>query len=322
MSVLVTGASGFVGTHVVDALIAAGHEQVVAADLAPSPSMRDHERIVRITVDVTDMTAVAAMLAQWSPELIVHAAAITPSVEEETTDAAQIMAVNVGGAANVVSAALAAGHVQRIVLFSSSGIYNGLSTYPDPIREETPTPPVPSSLYAVTKLACEGLAYRAVATGRMSACAIRVGSVYGEHERATGSRKQARTSQIRKLATATASAMPIRITGPNAGRDWVHGSDVGRAVAGLLAASRLNHVVYNVASGEATGFHDLIAAFRAEGLAVTGDQDAMEISMRAEDHRPPLDITRLAQDTGFRPEIALSDGIKALVAFHRTRCGP
>jgi nucleoside-diphosphate-sugar epimerase len=322
MSVLVTGASGFVGAHVVDALIAAGHERVIAADLAPPASTADHKTVTYIPVDVTDRAAVTAMLAQWSPELIVHAAAITPSVEEEMTDAAQIMGVNAGGSANIVSAALAAGHVRRIVLFSSSGVYNGMSTYPDPLHEEISAPQVPSSLYAVTKLACEGLAQRAVATGRMSACAIRVASVYGEHERATASRKVARTSQIHKLATATASGLPVRTSSSNAGRDWIHGSDVGRAVAELLAASRLNHVVYNVASGQAVGFQNLIAIFRAEGLAVTGDPDVTEITMRAEDHRPPLDIARLAADTGFQPEIRLPDGIKALVAFHRSRYAP
>jgi nucleoside-diphosphate-sugar epimerase len=318
MSVLVTGASGFVGAHVVDALVAAGHERIIAADVSQPPAVLAPEQTARIACDVSDLTMVAAAIAQWRPELIVHAAAVTPGVDEEMAGAARIMDVNAGGAANIAAAAFAAGCVRRIVLFSSSGVYNGMSTYPELLSETAPLPETPSSLYAVTKLACEGLAHRIAAAGRMSACAIRVGSVYGEHEQPTDSRTAARMSQIHKLATASAAGTPIRISGPNAGRDWVHGSDVGRAVAQLLAAAKLSYVVYNVASGAGVGFRDLIAMFRAEGL-VEADDASAEIVMRAEDHRPPLDISRIAADTGFRPEVALVDGVRNLVAFHRGR---
>ena len=320
MSILVTGASGFVGAHVVDALIAAGHQRVIAADVAPTASLHSDQRVTCIALDVTDATAVRAAIDAWRPGLIVHAAAITPSVDEEMRDAARIMAVNIGGAANIVSSAMLAGGVRRIVMFSSSAVYNGMPVYPGLLTETADLPAAPSSLYAVTKLACEGLAYRAAATGSISICAIRVASVYGEHERATLSRPAARTSLIHKLALAAAAGdRPMRIIGPNAGRDWIHGADAARAVASLLAAPRLSHVVYNVASGESAGFHEVIALFRSEGLLEQDVPGAMEITMRAEDHRPPLDISRLSADTGFKPAVALADGVRALVAFHRGR---
>jgi nucleoside-diphosphate-sugar epimerase len=318
MTVLVTGASGFVGAHILEALVAAGHDRIVATDIAPAPGDLADPRIVRLPLDVCNGEAVRAVMEAWRPALVVHAAAITPNPDEEIRDAARIMAVNTGGSANVVAAALATGSTTRIVLFSSSGVYSGQVVYPDRLRETDPLPSMPSSLYAVTKLACEGLAHRVAASGQTSICAVRVAAVYGEHERATESRKAARISLIHRLALATAhGGAPVKLSGPNLRRDWVHGYDVGRAVAALLAAPRLDHVIYNIASGEVVGLHDLAGMFRAEGLATSDETGAIDLGLRPEDDRPPIDISRIVRDAGFQPSVSLADGVRALIAFHR-----
>ena len=317
MSVLVTGASGFVGAHLVEALAAAGLGAVIAADLAPPPGgVSLPPSVRRIALDVTDAAAVRSAFAEWRPTLVVHAAAVTPSLDEEARDAALIMAVNAGGAANVAATALAQGGVRRLVLFSSSAVYNGLADYPDRLGETQSLPERPASLYAVTKFACEGLAHRVFAAG-LSACALRVASVYGEHERPTGSRGAARMSLMHRLAQACAAGAPVRIEGDATRREWVHGDDVAAAVASLLMAPSLGHVVYNVGSGVATRFDDLVRLFAAEGLTITGDAAAPLCRMTPAEDRPPLDIRRIAADAGWRPKVALADGVRALVRHHR-----
>ncbi len=317
MSVLVTGAAGFVGAHVVRALAAAGFGPIVAADLDAFPDEgRKLPAVERIALDVTDWTAVRAVCEAWRPSSIVHAAAITPSLDEEAADMARITAVNVTGAANVIEAAIRSGSVGRLVVFSSSGVYNGMQAYPAILGEDCPLPEQPASLYAVSKLACEGMVHRAVAAG-LSACAIRVASVYGEHERATQSRKAQRLSLIHRLARATAEGSPVRIGRSKAGRDWVHGDDVGAAIVKLLASESLRHRIYNVGSGLAPTFDDIVSLFEKQGLVITDDADAPVIGMLDSDHRPPLDTTRLADDVGFRAGVPLAAGVEALVAFHR-----
>ncbi len=316
MSVLVTGAAGFVGAHVVRVLAAAGLGPVVAADRDAFPDAAGMpDPVERIALDVTDRAAVRAACEAWRPTFVVHAAAITPSLDEEAADMAQITAVNVAGAANVIEAALAAGSVRRLVVFSSSAVYNGMASYPDMLREDGPLPDEPASLYAVTKMACEGLVHRAVAAG-LSACALRVASVYGERERATQSRKAARLSLMHRLARAVAEQVPVRIGRSRAGRDWVHGDDVGVAIVTLLASKSLAHRIYNVGSGISTPFDDIVGLFVEQGLLVTEDQGAPLIGMMDSDHRPPLDIGRLS-GAGFTPGVSLAEGVRALVAFHR-----
>ncbi|MCA3593607.1 MAG: NAD(P)-dependent oxidoreductase [Methylobacterium sp.] len=321
MSVLVTGASGFVGAHVVEELIAAGYRGIVAADLESPPASvlaAWHGGDVRlVTLDVSDPKAVGALMVSIKPEFVVHAAAVTPDLEEEARDFASIVAVNAGGTANVLDAAARVGTVQRAIVFSSSAVYNGMSHYPDPLRENSSLVHAPTTLYAVTKFACEGLANRMVATGRLSVAAIRVCSAYGPLERATASRRAPRTSLIYRLTLATISGASVRVSKADAGRDWVHGSDIGRAVAGLLAASTLDHVVYNVSSGQAIRFRELVRLFREEGLQAVDVEDNFEIGVSPEENRPAIANAQLVGQTGFQPRIAVPEGIRMLIAYHR-----
>lgn len=321
MSVLVTGASGFVGAHVVEGLIGAGHRGIVAADLESPPGSALaawHGGDVRpVILDVSDPNAVGALMAGVKPRFVVHAAAVTPDQNEEARDFARIVAVNLGGTANVLDAAARVGIVERAIVFSSAAVYNGMSHYPDPMREDSPLVHAPTTLYAVTKFACEGLANRMVATRRLSVAAIRVCSAYGPLERATASRHASRTSIMHRLALATISGAPVRVSQADAGRDWVHGSDIGRAVAGLLAASTLDHVVYNVSSGQATRFRELVRLFHDEGLQAIDVEDNFEIGVSPEEDRPAIANARLVGQTGFQPRIAVPEGIRMLIAYHR-----
>jgi UDP-glucose 4-epimerase/UDP-glucuronate 4-epimerase len=132
-------------------------------------------------------------------------------------------------------------------------------------------------------------------------------------ERPTASRS--RMSPLHRLAAALKEGRALRVAGPNVARDYVHADDVAGAVTALLFTERLAHVVYNVSSGVATSWHELVELFCARGLDARWSEDdaAADIAVTAADARPPLDIARLAADTGFRPAIDLASGIDDLL---------
>jgi nucleoside-diphosphate-sugar epimerase len=316
VTVLVTGASGFVGAHCVRAL--AVRDRVVAADIAaPNPAVRAfwsgaHDVSFEI-IDVANVAAVHGLVARARPSHVVHAAALTPTPDEERAHCARIVAVNVGGFANMLDAVLETGGVQRVLVFSSGAVYGFGPQLPSPIDEAT-APAQPCTLYSATKVTVESIARRVGVLAGLSTVAVRVAAAYGRMERPTASRS--RMSPVHRLAAALVARRPVRVAGPDVVRDYVHADDVGGAIAALLFAERLAHDVYNVSSGIATGWHELVGLFRARGLNAEWIEDAAaaDIAVSAADARPPLDVARLAADTGFRPAIDLSSGIDDLLA--------
>lgn len=309
MTILVTGAAGFVGAHVVRALAAGG--AVVAADVTqPEERVRRFWRDLRVsfeTLDVTDRAAVRGLIERTRPTHVVHAAALTPTPDEERANSAQIVAVNIGGTANVLEAAARLGTVKRVVAFSSAAVY-GVDALPDPLAETTL--PAPATLYGITKVTVEAIARRIAALTGLSIVAIRVAAVYGPMERPTASR--ARMSPVYRLAEALHAKRRIRVSGPDLKRDFVHGDDVGQAVGLLLSANGLRHDVYNVSAGSPLGWHAVVELFRARGLDAQWSDDA-DIAFTQAEARAPLDISRLVAATGFRPKFDLAAGIDDLL---------
>lgn len=316
MTVLVTGACGFVGAHCVRAL--AQRTRVIAADLvAPSATVRAFwaspgaEPVAFEILDVANVAAVYGVVKRASPSHVVHAAAMTPTPDEERGHCARIVAVNIGGTANMLDAVLEAGGVERVLVFSSGAVYGFGAHLPAPIGEETA--PAPGTLYGITKVAVEGVARRVGTLTGLSTVAVRVAAAYGRMERPTASRR--RMSPLHHMATALKEGKVLRVAGLDVARDYVHADDVAGAVVALLYADRPAHDVYNVSSGVATGWHELIALFRARGLDARWIEDAAaaDITVAAGDARPPLDIARLVADIGFKPALDLASGIDDLL---------
>ena len=145
MRVMVTGGAGFIGSHVADALLAAGHEVGVIDDLSTGSRDNLPATVPLHVIDIRDRDAVFAAFAAFRPEVVCHQAAqmsVSRSVREPLFDAE----VNTIGLINVLDAAVAQ-KCGRVVFASSGGVLYGEQTSPAP--EETPADPV--SPYGITK---------------------------------------------------------------------------------------------------------------------------------------------------------------------------
>ena len=248
MIVLVTGATGFVGAHLVRELAGGGHE-VAGVDLSPPDryvtsyigGAGAHVRFV--TADVTKRGALKAAVP-GPIDAVVHAAAVTSTPEFEARDPQRVVAVNLLGTLEVLRYARQAG-ARRFVYVSSSGVY-GETDPASPLRESHPVQL--TTLYAMTKYASEQVV-AANAGNSLETASVRIAAPYGPMERPTGARTV--MSVIYALVRAAMAGETVRIAGAEVTRDWTHAADVGQAIRLLLEASRLTHPCYNVSSGVA-----------------------------------------------------------------------
>jgi UDP-glucose 4-epimerase len=289
---VVTGGAGFVGSHVVDALLARGDEVVVVDSLVTGkrenvPSDAD----VRVQ-DIRD--PLGALFDEVRPEAVIHLAAqadVRVSVERPVEDAQ----VNVVGTVNVVEAARR--HGAQVVFSSTGGAIYGECT--EPARETAQLLPV--SPYGVAKLAGEEYlrGYNRLYDG--SHVSLRYGNVYGPRQNPHGE-----AGVVAIFLGALADGTPPRIFGEGTQtRDYVYVGDVARAT--LLAIGHYGGV-FNVGTGTETSVLDLFDLCRrvaGSELSATHEPERL-----GELQRSALDPSLAAAELGFESEVGLEDGLR------------
>jgi len=252
-AILLTGGAGFVGLNVVEALLARGEHVIVFGrestlpDPAPTVFARLPGRIEVIQGDVTDHAALRDLFRQRRIGAVFPFAAVTAGPERETSDPQLVLDVNLKGVIATLQAARDAGTVRRVVLPSSGAVY-GESAYAFPVLDEATTPPVPVSLYGVTKYAVERAGLRLAGLWGLDAVAARIGATFGPWERDTGMRD---TLSLH-LALAEAARRGEAVVLPPAplpAYDWVYARDLAAGLLALLDARDAPHRVANLASG-------------------------------------------------------------------------
>lgn len=240
MRVLVTGASGFVGVNLAEALLARGHLVVaMSLDAYPGPG-----RVTEIRGDTTDTALVERTMREHRVEAVWHGAAITAGAEREKREASRIVEVNLLATVRAVEAAARAG-VHRFLYPSSSAVY-GETAFGDggPVSEDAPLRPL--NLYGITKVAAEAAVLRLAPALGLEACAGRINAVFGPWERDTGLRDTLSPHlQLAGFAREGKEAVLAR----GAERDWVYAPDVAEAFVAMLEAKALPAEAMNISAG-------------------------------------------------------------------------
>ena len=315
MKILVTGAAGFVGSHIVRHLDSARHT-VFAVDVARPPrAIAASDSIELIRCDVTESESLAAVIARVGPDAVVHAAAITPG-HEEVDRAAEVLQVNLTSTLTALVASANSG-CRRFIYLSSAGVYqnpgHGLS-----LTEESPVDNT-GGLYAQSKLASENLCAWATRELGLSTVSLRVGPVYGEFERPTETRS--RMSPLHQAIALATEGREISCNAPEAIYNWIHGDDVGRAILLAIEASSAD-AVYNLA-GPNVSMRETLETV-AEVIPCTSIEwtdDRESAALRIPLISRPMSSRLIAAGLGFSTDVSLRDGIRRTVEGLEGRIG-
>jgi len=311
MHVLVTGGAGFIGSHLVDALVAAGRRVRVLDDLSSGRVEQLAPEAELIVGSITDGPLVRRAVA--GVDVIFHLAAargVLASVE----DPLLADAVNVHGTLTVLTAAAAAG-VQRVVAASSSSVYGGADRRPTPEW----APLAPRSPYGVSKLAGEHYGRVVAVLHDLSTVSLRYFNVYGPRQRPDALEAQVIPRFIEALAV---GRPPIVHGDGHQTRDFTYVADVVAANLAAAAAppDACRGQAYNVGAGQAHSLLDVLAVL----AHLTGvSSSAVHEPVRAGDVRDTLaDTTAAAATLGWSPTVDLATGLASTLAWSATLAHP
>jgi UDP-glucose 4-epimerase len=248
MRILVTGGAGFIGSHVADAALAAGHEVLVVDDLSTGKRENVPSRARFLQLDIRNGSRVADAVGEFRPDVISHQAAQT-SVSISTREPIRDAEINVLGSLHILNAAVTH-RVQHVVFASTGGAIYG--EVPEGVRAAETDRTEPLSPYACSKYAVENYlrAYRY--EHGLRSTVLRYANVYGPRQDPHG---EAGVVAIfaQRLKAGQAIQVNARRTEGDAGcvRDYVFVADVVRANMAAIDG-RVQEPVLNVCTGEAT----------------------------------------------------------------------
>ena len=295
MRALVTGGAGFIGSHVVDALVARGDDVLVLDDLSSGRREQVNGGAELVVADVRDEAAVRDAFARAEPETCFHLAAqadVRVSVDRPDLDCE----VNVLGTIRALEAARA--HGARLVFTSTGGAIYGECEEP---ADET-APRRPLAPYGTSKLAGEEYlaTYNRLHGSRHTS--LRLGNVYGPRQDPHGE-----AGVVAIFLGRLAEGLVPRVFGDGSQeRDYVYVADV---VAAALAAGERPAGVFNVGTGRATSVLELLdACLRAAGAELEPEFAPPRLG---ELQRSVLDPGLAERELGVRASTPFADGIAA-----------
>lgn len=300
-----TGGAGFIGSHVVDAYLAAGHEVAILDNLSTGREDNVNEDARLHRADVRDLDQVRKAVASFKPDIVNHHAAQS-EVPKSVADPGYDALVNVVGGLNVLRASV--DNDVRKVIFSSTG--GALYGEPDIVPADEDHPIRPLSPYGTSKFAFEQYLGTFERTFGLKFTTLRYSNIYG-------ARQDFFAEEGRVVAIFTSRMIegkPVTIDGDGSqSRDMLHVGDV--AIANIAALDRGDGGTYHISTGIPVTVNDL---FRKLALLTEYQLEPRFGPPRKGDvYRIALDNTRAASELGWEPRIQLEEGLRLTVDYFR-----
>ena len=302
MKILVTGGAGFIGSHVVDALVKRGDEVVIIDNFSTGFEKNLNPAAKLYRLSICD-TAIDKIFEREKPQIVIHLAAQT-SVTRSITDPTFDADVNILGSLNVISNCVRTG-VHRIVYASSSALY-GTPEYL-PVDEKHPVKSL--SPYGISKHTVEHYLFQNQTLNGLSFIVLRYANVYGPRQNPRGEGGVVAIFAGKMLS----SEQPTIYGLGDKSRDYVYVADVVRA--NIIAAGSDETGIFNIGTGEETTdkkvFELISRACNYDGVPFYAAERAGEIK------KIYLDNNRAVKILKWNPLIHVKEGVPTTVAYYK-----
>ena len=305
MRILVTGGAGFIGSHVVDAYVAAGHEVAVLDNFSTGNEANLNSAAEVHRVDLRDRAAVEKVVASFRPEIVNHHAAQS-EVPKSVADPGLDAHINIVGGLNLLKASV--DHKVKKVIFISTG--GALYGEPDVVPADEDHPVRPLSPYGTSKFSFEQYLGTFKRTFGLEFTVLRYANIYGPRQDFYA--EEGRVVAI--FASRMLERKPVTIDGDGEqSRDMLHVGDA--ATANLAALERGEGEIFHVSTGVPVSVNDL---FRK--LAILTDYKIAPNHgprRKGDVYRIALNNTRARRDLGWEPRVSLEEGLSLTVDYFR-----
>ena len=299
-TVLITGGAGFIGLQLARLLLADGESVVAYDNLRANPQARAGpwpEGLTLVEGDVRDEATLRSTVRRFRPRIVYHLAAIhyIPYCQSHPRETLETNALGTQAALDACGES-----VGRFVLASSAAVYSPADHVH---REEDPT--IPVDIYGLSKLFAEMLVTAFHRESGVPSYVARIFNVYGPGD--------TNPHVIPEIVQQLAHGQALKLGNLNAYRDFIHVTDVARALRLFLRRESPPFVVVNIGSGRVYSVAELVDIVRE----VVGD--GISVESRAERLRPleraflQADIGRIRESFGWQPQVDFRDGIAELL---------
>jgi UDP-glucose 4-epimerase len=297
MNFLITGAAGFLGSHLANLLAREGHQVRGIDDLSTGDPSALSPEVLFTRGDVNDRPKLWTLLQDV--DCVYHLAARV-SVPESVLYPREYNATNVGGTVSLMEAMRDVG-VRRVVFISSGAVYGEQEEVP---MRETANP-YPQSPYAVSKLAAEYYVRTIGDLWGIDTVSLRVFNAYGPGQRIPPSHPPVIPYFLRQAVRG--SSMVIHGAGDQT-RDYVYVDDVVTAMIAAATAPGLDNLVINVGSGLGTSVRELVQLVRT----VTGNDRDVIVNPKVDPgvSRMTADLNLAREKLGYQPRFSLEEGLR------------
>jgi UDP-glucose 4-epimerase len=303
--ILVTGGAGFIGSHVVDAYVAAGHEVAVLDNFSTGSEANLNPAAALHRADLRDQAAVEKAVASFRPEIVNHHAAQS-EVPKSVADPGLDAMVNIVGGLHLLKASL--DHKVKKIIFISTG--GALYGEPDVVPADEDHPVRPLSPYGTSKFSFEQYLGTFKRTFGLEFTVLRYANIYGPRQDFFA--EEGRVVAI--FASRMLTGKPVTIDGDGEqSRDMLHVGDA--ATANLAALERGDGEIFHISTGIPVSVNDL---FRKLALLTDYKLAPNTGPMRKGDvYRIALDNSRARRGLGWEPRVSLEEGLSLTVDYFR-----